>query len=225
MLLAVAIRSIYRIGYCYGYRLDREIDRLFVLAILELSTADDPARRQTLFEQIKDLDKPADKDQAPPEPVSLEGVEEDLIEDLAFGAVPILGDLTSILMDYDFIRRVDISARRVFQERWLKDQGKLEEIHPAAVSQRRSSFEGGIDVASQLVYLGSFGIAFGVAFPVILIARGVAGFDNSAVRGLKQGAGDATRDAHRFVFRLRSTMDAGSATASPSAELSVSAAT
>ena len=76
-------------------------------------------------------------------------------------------------MDYDFIRRVDITARRVFQERWLKDHGKLDEIHPAPMSQRRSSLEGGIDVAAHLVYLGSFGVAFGVVFPLALIARGV----------------------------------------------------
>ena len=58
--------------------------------------------------------------------MDLDGVRTAMLEDLAFGAVPILGDLTSILMDYDFVRRVDITARRVFQERWLKDHGKVE---------------------------------------------------------------------------------------------------
>ena len=139
--------------------------------------------------------------------------------------MPILGDLTSILMDYDFIRRVDITARRVFQERWLKDHGKLEEIHPAPLSQRRSSLEGGIDLAAQLVYLGCFGVAFGVAFPLILVARGASGLDNSLVRGVKQGADDATRDADRFLVRIRSAMAAaGSAAAESSPELSVAAA-
>src|SRR5271157_5774259 len=55
VLLTAALRSIYRIGYCYGYPLDTEIDRFFVLAILELSTADEPARRQALFQQLKNL--------------------------------------------------------------------------------------------------------------------------------------------------------------------------
>ena len=163
--------------------------------------------------------------QAPAKPVSLDGVEEALFEDLAFGAVPIVGDVTSILMDYDFIRRVDTTARRVFQERWLKDHGKLDEIHPAPVSQRRSSLEGGIDLVAQLVYLGSFGVGFGVAFPLTLVARGARGFDNSLVRGVKQGAGDAARDADRFLFRFRSaTASAKSAAAESPPELSVSAA-
>jgi hypothetical protein len=157
--------------------------------------------------------------------VSLDGVEEDLFEDLAFGAVPILGDLTSILMDYDFIRRVDITARRVFQERWLKEHGKLDEIHPAPMSQRRSSLEGGIDLAAQLVYLGCFGVGFGVTFPLILVARGAGGLDNSLARGVKQGAGDAARDADRFLFRIRSAMAAAeSAAAESPPELSASAA-
>src|SRR5271166_2005194 len=126
VLLTAALRSIYRIGYGYGYPLDTEIDRFFVLAILELSTADEPTRRQALFQQLENVGTFASSDQAPAKPVSLESVEEDLLEDLAFGAVPIVGDLTSILMDYDFIRRVDITARRVLQERWLKDHGKLD---------------------------------------------------------------------------------------------------
>ena len=225
VLLTAALRSIYRIGYCYGYPLDTEIDRLFVLAILELSTADEPVRRQALFQQLKNLGTHVANGQAPAKPVSLDGVEEALFEDLAFGAVPIVGDVTSILMDYDFIRRVDTTARRVFQERWLKDHGKIDEIHPAPVSQRRSSLEGGIDLVAQLAYLGSFGVAFGVAFPLTLVARRAAGFDNSLVRGVKQGADDAARDADRFLLGIRSAMAAAeSAAAESPPELSVSAA-
>ncbi len=117
VLLAAALRSIYRIGYCYGYRLDTENNRLFVLTILELSTADEPDRRRFLFQHLKSLTQAKTGGEPAAKSVTLDGVEEDLIEDLAFGAVPIVGDVTSILMDYDFIRRVDITASRVFQER------------------------------------------------------------------------------------------------------------
>ncbi len=225
LLLTPALRSIYRIGYCYGYPLDAEIDRFFVLAILELSTIDEPARRQALFEQLESLGTHRVNGSTPARPVSMDSLEEDLLRDLAFGAVPILGDLTWIFMDYDFIRRVDITARRVFQGRWLKDHGKLEEIHPAPRSQRRSSLEGGVDLVAQLVYLGSFGVGFGLAFPLILIARGTSGLDNSLTRGVKQGAGDASRDADRFLLRIRSSMAAaGPETVKPPPELSVAAA-
>ncbi len=132
LLLAATLRSIVRIGHCYGYTLDTEIDRLFVLGILELSTADEPERRQELFQQLEQLGPaPAGSNgRSKKKRVDLDGVRTAMLEDLAFGAVPILGDLTSILMDYDFVRRVDITARRVFQERWLKDHGKVEKIYP-----------------------------------------------------------------------------------------------
>ncbi len=224
VLLTAALQFIYRVGYCYGYSLETEIDRLCALAILELSTADELARRQALFQQLENLGAPAASGQALAQPVSLDGVEEDLLRDLAFGAVPIIGDLTWIVLDFDFIRRVDITARRIFQERWLKDHGKLDRIHPAPLSRRRSSLAGGIDLAAQLVYLGCFGVGFGVAFPLTLVARGALKFDNLLARAVKQGAVDASRDADRFLVRIRSAMTvAESAAGEPPPELSVSA--
>jgi hypothetical protein len=143
--------------------------------------------------------------------VNLDGVGAAMIEDLAFGAVPILGDFTSIMMDYDFVRRVDITARRVFQERCLQEKGKVEEIFPAPTSRRRSSLEGGADLLAQVCYVGSYGIAFGITWPLAVVAKGAASFDNSVVRGFKEGAVEASRDADHFLSRLRS--EAGPAVA------------
>jgi hypothetical protein len=201
LLLAATLRSIIRIGHCYGYTLDSEIDRLFVLGILELSTADEPARRQELFQQLEQLGQagPNGRSKSKKKLVDLDGVRMAMIEDLAFGAVPILGDLTSILMDYDFVRRVDIAARRVFQERWLKDHGKVEKIYPVAVSRRRSSLAGAADLLAQLTYVGSYSVAFGVTFPLAFVAMKTTAFDNALVRGFKQGAIDAAGDADRFL--------------------------
>jgi len=203
VLLAATLRSIARIGHCYGYPLDTEIDRVFVLGILELSTVDDPARRLELFRQLRDLSTGPSKGK----PLGLEGVSSAMFEDLAFGSVPILGDVTSILMDYDFVRRVDITARRVFQERWLKDRGKLDEIFPAPESRRRSSLEGGVDLLAQMAYVGSYGIAFGITLPLAVIAQGAASYDNSLVRGCKQGARHAAEDADRFLDRIGGSSD------------------
>ncbi len=224
ILLAAALRSIYRVGYCYGYRLDHETDRLYVLTTLELSAADDPARRQALFEQLKVLVQPEDQVQPAIEQVSLDGVEEDLIEDLAFGVVPILGDVTSILMDYDFIRRVDISARRVFQEALAQGSRQARRDLPRGREPEAKLLRGRhrSGLAPCLHWQLRDRVRRGVSpHPD---RAGATGFDNSAARGVKQGAGAATRDAHRFASRLRSAMDAGSATSQSSAELSVSAA-
>jgi hypothetical protein len=225
VLLTATLRSIFRIGHCYGYPLDTEVDRLFVLGILELSTADQPKRRQELFRQLQQLDRPAAGDSRPEKRMSLNGVEAALIEDIAFGAVPILGDFTSIMMDYDFVRRVDITACRVFQERWLREKGKVDEIFPAPESRRRSSLEGGVDLFAQLLYVGSYGVAFGLTLPLAIVAQGAASFDNAMARGFKEGAADAARDAERFLSRARLEADSALA-AGPqqTAGLSVSTA-
>jgi hypothetical protein len=202
VLLAATLRSIARIGHCYGYPLDTEIDRVFVLGILELSTADDPARRLELFRQLRDLTAGTPKAGTNGKPLSLDGVSSAMFEDLAFGAVPILGDVTSILMDYDFVRRVDITARRVFQERWLVDRGKLDEVFPSPESRRRSSLEGGADLLAQIAYVGAYGAAFGITLPLAVIARGAQSYDNSLVRGCKQGARHAAEDAGQFLDRI-----------------------
>ncbi len=208
VLVTAALRCVYRIGHCYGYPLDRENDRQYVLGILELSTVDVPARRQEIFRMLRELEPGARAKGRGKQPPALEGVRADLLEDLAFGAVPILGDVTSVIMDYDFIHRVDITARRVFQERWLRDRGKVDEIHPAAESRRRSSIQGAVDLTAQFAYLGSYGIAFGLTFPLAVVARGAAVFENPATTGLKQGAADAAQDSERFLTRIRAQLAA-----------------
>ena len=96
---------------------------------------------------------------------------------------------------------------RVFQERWLKDRGKLDEIFPAPESRRRSSLEGGADLLAQMAYVGSYGIAFGITLPLAVIAQGAASYDNSLVRGCKQGARHAAEDADRFLDRIGGSSD------------------
>src|SRR4051794_6282458 len=74
VLLAATLRSIARIGHCYGYPLDTEIDRVYVLGILELSTVDDPGQRLELFRQLRDLGSGGSKAGSTGKPPSLEGV-------------------------------------------------------------------------------------------------------------------------------------------------------
>ena len=55
-----------------------------------------------------------------------------LTADLALEVVPILGDAVTILLDYSLMKRVNRTARRVFEGRWLRDAAKIDgEIAPA----------------------------------------------------------------------------------------------
>ena len=181
ILLAATLRSIFQTGHCYGYLLDTEIDRLFVLGVLELSTADDPARRQAVCQQLRDLGKSRSASPADGKAVPLSGLEESLLEDMAIGAVPLVGDLTWIFMDYDFIRRwisTPAGVPGALASRPRQGNGDL----PGDDSLRRSSMQGAVDLAAQLLYAGSYGLAFGATLPIAVAARGIGSFENPIAR-------------------------------------------
>ena len=49
-------------------------------------------------------------------PIGFDGIKKELTEDLVIEAVPIVGMLVSVVVDYAYMRRVNFAARRVFQE-------------------------------------------------------------------------------------------------------------
>ena len=109
----------------------------------------------------------------------------------------------NLVLDYAFVRRVDGTARRVFQERWLRANGKVESIPPAAESRRRGSIEGVVAAASEVAYVGAYGVSFGVTFPATLAALAVdAVAPDSVRRGLVEGASAAARDSKEFLGGL-----------------------
>ena len=133
VLIGAAVRAIRRIGHCYGYRLDTELDRQYVLGILELSTVEDPVGRKRIRERLYRLMHQMDEGEPP---IGFDGIKKELTEDLVIEAVPIVGMLVSVVVDYAYMRRVDFAARRVFQRRWLRRRGKVTVIAPAEVSRR-----------------------------------------------------------------------------------------
>ncbi|HWE35358.1 MAG TPA: EcsC family protein, partial [Isosphaeraceae bacterium] len=193
-----SLRAICRIGHSYGYPLEGEADREFVAGVLDLANADDPAERQAECEAIF---RGLDGDGPPP---GVEGVEKAVADDLPLEALPFVGDVSSIFLDYAFVRRVDVAARRVFQERWLRDRGKVESIPPDPISHRRSSLEGVVNVAGELAYTGSYAVGFGVTFPAMLIGTGLTRLPGSAGAGFRDGAEAAARDAARSAESFRS---------------------
>jgi len=122
-----------------------------------------------------------------------------MTEDLVIGSVPILGNLASLVLDYAFMRRVDDSARRVFQERWLRRRGKVSVIPPAEVSTRSQSLSVIWEATREILYLGSYGVGFVATLPVVATAQ-VARFllPEPVVRGGADGARDAVAAGDRL---------------------------
>ncbi len=202
VLIAAAERAIRRIGHGYGYRLDTEADRRFVLGILEVSTVDDPAERRRLLDRLR---AGTLGDEA-----GLNGVKHEVIDELMLEIVPLLGDMVSVALDYAFMKRVDISARRIFQERWLRDRGKVTEI-PAAIlpgSSGAGRHAGAGQAARELVaeaaHLGGFGVGFVVTTPVAIAAALASGrLPMPAARGVADGTRAAVSSAAQFAAGWR----------------------
>jgi uncharacterized protein YunC (DUF1805 family) len=194
-LLAAAIRAIRRIGHCYGYPLTTDRDRHYVMGVLELATAEEPELRQDIRAWLYLL-----MHDPKIAPLELHGVRRALAEDFAIEAVPILGEVAAVVLDYSFMRRVDEAARRVFQERWLRRRGKVLVIPPAEVGLRSQSLSSAWEAMREVLYLGSFGLGFVTSLPVAAAAMLLTQtLPEQAIRGATDGA----RDAIDSVDRLR----------------------
>ncbi len=200
VLLGAAIRAIRRIGHCYGYPLTTQRDRHYVMGVLELATADEPEVRQSIRARLYLLMH--DPSVAP---LELDGVRRALAEDFVIEAVPILGDVAAVMLDYAFMRRVDEAARRVFQERWLRRGGKVLVIPPAEVGLSSQSLSVAWEATREVLYLGSFGLGFMATLPAV---AGALVLRRSLPQPAIRGATDGARDAVASVDRLREEVGA-----------------
>ncbi len=199
-MLESALRAVRRVGHCYGFALDTEADRRFVLAVLDIASQDDPAEIEQDRLGLWASEGPAER--KPDGSDASDAVEQAIVDDLPVESIPVVGDVANLVMDYAFVRRSDVAARRVFQERWLRINGKVESIPPAAGSPRRSSFEGVAAVASEVAYVGAYGVSFGVTFPAALIGRAVDSVAPESVKeGFRDGASAASRDSKGLLDR------------------------
>jgi hypothetical protein len=200
-LLEASLRAIRRIGHCYGFALDSGADRRFVLAILNLANSDERAGVEELRCGLWAPDGPPDRKADGSD--TADSIKESLADDLPIEAMPLAGDVANLVLDHAFVRRVDATARRVFQERWLRANGKVESIEPAPGFRRRSSVEGIAHVASEVAYAGAYGVSFGVTFPATLAGLAVESVaPPSVLRGFRDGASAAARDSTAFLEKL-----------------------
>lgn len=166
LLFILSLRTIRRIGHCYGYTLDHPHDQKFVLGILVAATSGSLATRRKRLDQLREI-----------EHLLVEEAQEDILADEAmsllfqleiFGEVPGVGLFSGALLNLFFIRRVDITARRVFQERWLEDNGKVHLIKPAAVHERQLA-HGWRGAVGRMAYSGCYSAVFAASFPAYFV--------------------------------------------------------
>ena len=204
--LIAALRSITRIGHCYGYELDDATGQAVVLDILEIATLDGFEERQRLIERLHEAIDRQEGELSGGEDL-LHRTSRNLIAEEAVDLIPVVGTAVSFLFDSQFMHGVDEAARRIFQERWLRDHGRVEEIPPASLETRRSSLEEfGLALGQGLYCIGAV-TGFTVSFPCRLVQHAVGRTSHSASSGARAGTDCAVKDAREFLAGVKSSYE------------------
>jgi hypothetical protein len=197
LVFVLALRTIIKVGHCYGYTLDQAKDRPFVLGILLVASSGSLETRRERLSQLK-----AEEDYLLAE-TQMEVVKQEILSFLfqleIFEEVPGIGAITGGYFNLTFLQRIEVTARRVFQERWLADTGKINEaLTPADVDARLLATGWG-GAIGRAVYGGGYFAGYAAGIPISL-ARALI---PAAVNGLGRGLKDGTRAAIAAVGTRR----------------------
>jgi len=145
-ILNIALRTIHRIGLCYGYPADSEAERLFVYYTLSLAGNRRPEDKAISLQAMRELQ--AAIAAKPPEPDQLRTPVDDTLRHKAFTiahhdfsreitkqlvevriltSIPGIGGLVSLIVDTRYMRSVGWAARHAYQLRWLEERVRLPE--------------------------------------------------------------------------------------------------
>ncbi len=218
--IMLALRTVHRVGGCYGYPLDHPDDENLVMAIIGLSLVNDPddrLRTSRLIRRLEDGTLTSEDRQrlsTTAETRLEDEVGDDLVEQIGSTLVeekleegiPFLGAAIGVVLDNAFIQGVEQTAQFVFQERWLREHGKLEEIAPTISTQADgTSISQGL---TRAVYSTSYAVSFGVVFPAAFLGNAVSNvLPTAAADGLNDGARAATSDVDRLIAGARGLPD------------------
>jgi len=146
-IITLALRTIHKIGVCYGYDCDfsSELDKNFVLSILRASSPNSIKEKLGALACLKTFQVTLAKvswkkmtEMAAIKQLSKEGaiiavrnlaktLGINLTKRKALAAIPIIGALVGGSVNGWFIKEVGWAARRSFQERWLIENRKIKQ--------------------------------------------------------------------------------------------------
>ncbi|MDR7074179.1 hypothetical protein J2X07_003174 [Fictibacillus barbaricus] len=145
--ITFALRTIHKIGLCYGYECKTEDEKSFVLGILAASGANSVEEKTAAILALKSIQNTIAKqtwkkmaEKAAQQPFGKEAAIlaiKNLAKQLginiskrkALQAIPIIGALVGASANAWYIKDVGWAARRAFQERWLFENGKIININ------------------------------------------------------------------------------------------------
>ena len=140
VLMTFSLRTIHKIGLCYGYKADTDEEKQYVLQILSAVGSNSLKEKQVALYQLATLKNALKvpwskmvKDNAAQALLLLirqlcrqMGV--NLTKRKAMQIIPIIGGLVGAAINGNFIRDLGYGAIRSYQERWLTDNDKWRDV-------------------------------------------------------------------------------------------------
>lgn len=130
VLLAGAMRVIYRVSQAYGFSIDQPGDKELMLHVLALSTANSAGERKRAMSNYQRQIETTFLRQA------FEESAQKALQRAVLGAelgmlVPGFSIAFNAYLNREFVNRAGETAKRVFQEHWLRERGKVAWITPS----------------------------------------------------------------------------------------------
>ncbi len=145
-IIVLALRTIHKIGICYGYEADTKEEKDFILAILAASGANDMEEKLAALATLRTIEVAVTKqtwkkmaEKAATDQMSKEagiiGIKNlakqlgiNLTKRKVLQAIPVIGAAVGASVNGWYLKEVGWAARRIFQERWLIDNNKIIDI-------------------------------------------------------------------------------------------------
>ena len=146
-IIVIALRTIHKMGVCYGFEVKTKSDKDFVLAILAVSGSNAMTEKVAALSTLRTIEVAVAKttwkklaEKAATEQLGKEagiiGIKNlakqlgiNLTKRKALQAIPAIGLLVGASVNAWYIKEVAWAARRAFQERWLIENHKIIEIN------------------------------------------------------------------------------------------------
>lgn len=143
IIITFALKTIYKIGACYGFEAKTKQDEEFILSIMAASGSNDIKDKAAALAALKSIQvtiakqtwkkmtQKAVQDRMSKEAaiISVKTLAKELGVNLtkrkALQAIPAIGALVGASVNAWYIKDVAWTARRAFQERWLIENGKI----------------------------------------------------------------------------------------------------
>jgi len=143
-VLTLALRTIHKIGLCYGYRADTKEEQDFVLSILSAAGSNSQKEKTQALLALKTIEVVVQKQtwkeierraaQSAGKEFGIIAIKNlckqlgiNLTKRKALQVIPGVGAAVGAAVNADFLRDVGYAARRVYQKRWLEENGKWKE--------------------------------------------------------------------------------------------------